>query len=70
MKVTVEFEDGDFDPIHDIIFDLTGKKLTHEELSNVWKDLPENLKEDSIHWGINDSVVRDNIYTHLENNYK
>ncbi len=68
MKQTIEFEKGDFNSLHDIIFDLIGEELTHDELKTIWDVLPEHLKEDAIHWGLNDSVVRDNIYVYLDEN--
>lgn len=66
MKVTVEFEEGDLDPLHDIVYDLTNVKLNHEQLEIFWNQLPEHIKNEAIHWGLNDSVVRDNIYEQLE----
>ncbi len=66
MKVNVTFEEGDLDSLHDIVYGLTGKPQTHKELELVWKKLPEHIKEDAIRWGIDDSVVRDNIYVHLK----
>ena len=69
MIVTVIFEKGDLDPLHDIVFDLTDKQLNNSELQVIWDDLPGNLKDEAIHWGLNDSVVRDNIYVHLREFY-
>lgn len=66
MKITVEWEEGDFNVLHDIIFDLTTMELTHEQLLTIFNQLPQNLQDDAIHWGVGDSVVRDNIYEQLE----
>ena len=66
MKITVEWEEGDFNALHDIIFDLTTMKLTHEQLLKIFNMLPKHLKDDAIRWGVDDSVVRDNIYVQLE----
>ena len=70
MKITVEWEEGDFDALHDIIFDLTSMKLTHKQLLTIFNQLPKNLQDDAIHWGVSDSVVRDNIYSQLEGEMK
>lgn len=67
MKITVEFEDGDFDSLHDIVFELSEKSLSHKELEALWNTFPQSLKDDGLHWGLTDSVVRDNMYVHLEN---
>lgn len=69
MKVIVEFEDGDLDSLHDIVYSLTGESKINEHLKLVWNKLPDNLKKEAIHWGMDDSVVRDNIYTHLKGVY-
>lgn len=70
MKITVEWEEGDFDTLHDIIFDLTSMELTHEQLLKIFNQLPQNLQDDAIHLGVSDSVVRDNIYSQLEKEMK
>jgi hypothetical protein len=68
MKIKVEFEKGDLNSLHDTIIDLSGKSLSHEELVIIWNKLPKHLKDDSIRWGVDDSVVRDNIYVYLRDN--
>lgn len=68
MLVLVEFKNGDFNSLHDTIYDLTEKSLTHNELEVIWGELPENVKAESIRWGIDDSVVRDTIYQYLKEN--
>ena len=66
MKVTVEFEEGDFDSLHDIVYSLTEVKLSHDELEKVFRALPEDFQADAIHWGISDTAVRENIYEYLQ----
>ena len=66
MKKTNELEKSDLDSLLDTVFSATGKKITHEEAKKVWEELPEDIKDEAIHWGIDDSVVRDNIYVHLK----
>ena len=70
MKITVEWEEGDFDSLHDTVFDLTDISLSHEQLLKIFNMLPQRLKDDAIHWGVDDSVVRDNIYEYLEEEMK
>ena len=70
MKKTIEWEEGDFNSLHDIIFDLTDMKLTHEQLLKIFNMLPKHLQDAAVHWGLDDSVVRDNIYVHLEEEMK
>lgn len=69
MKKTIELEREDLDALHDVILealDYSGD-LSDEEIMKYWNMLPEHLKADAEHWGMNDSVVRDNIYVWLEN---
>lgn len=66
MEINIKFEEGDFDDMHDILFGLTGHKFTHNELEGMWNKLPQYLKDDFIHWGGDDSVVRDNIYVYYD----
>lgn len=62
-----QFPKDEWDSFHDTIFDLTGKEsIDKKALVTFWESLPENLKKDSIRWGLNDSVVRDNIYEYLQ----
>lgn len=66
MKVTVELEEEDLAPIHDIVYELTNKSLSNEALTHIWNCLPEDLIREAIHWGTSDTCVRENIYTYLK----
>lgn len=66
MKVTVVFEEGDFNGMHDVLFDLTGHHYTHSELEQLWHKLPERIKLEFIRWGGSDTEVRGEIYEHYE----
>jgi hypothetical protein len=70
MKISVTFEEGDFNSLHDIMYEINRKKLQHNELQTIWNSLPEDIKEDGIHWGLDDSVVRDKMYVYLKQIYK
>jgi len=67
MKITIEFEEGDLNPLHDILYDLTGHEFTHNELLGFWKIIPQNIKNEAIHWGLDDTPTRDNIYVFFKN---
>ena len=36
--------------------------MSQSELEILFDELPEHIKNDAYHWGLNDTVVRDNIY--------
>lgn len=69
MKVRVELEESDYGRLHDILLEITNDKFTQEELVIVWNGLPQSLKDEAIHWGMSDTVVRDNIYEHLKDKW-
>jgi hypothetical protein len=70
MKVTIELEKEDYNVLHDIVYGLTSETLTNDELKLIWDNLPEYLKLEAVHWGVDDTVVRDNIYEHLKKSYE
>ena len=70
MKKTVILEPEDIAHLHDVVMealDIPGT-IPYKVIIGVWYTLPEHLQEEAIHWGLSDSVVRDNIYEWLENN--
>jgi hypothetical protein len=66
MKVFVELDEQDLAPLHDIVFDLTDKSLNNEQLTAIWNLLPDDIIREAIHWGTNDTGVRENIHTYLK----
>jgi len=73
MKKLIKLEREDFDALHDVILealDYPSNELTDEVILDYWNNLPEYLQDDAVHWGTNDSVVRDNIYVWLKENVK
>ena len=56
------FSDGEWDRMHDVVLDAGNKSLSKEELIVLYSKLPEHIQADAVHWGLNDTVVRDNIY--------
>jgi len=69
MKIEFTLEKEDWDALHDVAFSATGEKLNQEELDKIWKGLTDDLKGEVVQWGLDDTCVRDNIYTHIQNNY-
>lgn len=72
MKKTIELEREDLDALHDVILEALhySGDLTDEVILTYWNMLPEHLKAEAEHWGLSDSVVRDNIYEWLQDNKK
>ena len=72
MSENIEITQGEWDHLHDVILDATwesGKlKLSQKELESLFDELPSHIKDDAYHWGINDTVVRDNIYVWYQKN--
>ncbi len=66
---TVEFDQGDFNTLRDVIFDALGRKdLTNEELFKYWKKLPEDIKLDALKWGVSDTPTWENMYVWFQKN--
>lgn len=61
--------------LHDILVDALANKRLYSSRTQIYLDqldllkayyktLPDNLKSDVVEWGINDTVVRENIATY------
>jgi hypothetical protein len=72
MSKVNEFTQNEWDHLHDVVLDATWKttktKLTQQELENLFQELPEYIKDDAYRWGLNDTVVRDNIHVWYQKN--
>lgn len=66
------FTQNEWDHLHDVIFSATYNttklKLDQTGLEKLFNELPESIKEDAYHWGLSDSVIRDNIYEWYQQN--
>jgi len=64
MKKHIELEQSDIDSLHDVILEALNlpDDIPNDVVIGIWYSLPEYLKDEAVHWGIYDSVVRDNIY--------
>jgi hypothetical protein len=66
MKKLVTLEQDDIDCLHDVIKEaLNFEDLSNERVLEYWNKLPDDLKDEAIHWGLDDTVVGDNIYEWL-----
>ncbi len=72
MTKVNEITQDEWNHLHDVVLAATWKttktKLTQQELESLFQQLPEVIKEDALHWGLNDSVVRDKIYVWYQKN--
>ena len=71
-KVMEKFTQNEWNHLHDVVLSVTYSttklKLDQTGLEKLFNELPENIKEDAYHWGLNDSVVRDSIYGWYQQN--
>jgi hypothetical protein len=67
-----QFEKNEWNHLHDVVlsatWDTSKLKLSQSELEDLFEELPEHIKEDAYHWGLNDTVVRDSIYVWIVKN--
>lgn len=67
-----ELTTNEWNHLHDVVYDATWEttktKLTQAELESLYDELPNHLKAEISHWGLNDTVVRDSIYEWYVNN--
>lgn len=69
MKVYIELEASDLASLHDTLAEaLDLEDLTEAEILRVWDHVPDHLRGAVAHWGVDDSVVRDNIYEWAQKN--
>jgi hypothetical protein len=66
MKITVEFEKGDFNRMHDALYDLTGNSFTDEELEKLFNQLPHHVKGIAYTWGMSDTEFGGAVYEYFE----
>jgi len=68
MKKDIILEQEDIDSLHDTILEAINYSADRYEILEYWNKIPEHIKEEAIRWGIDDTVVRDNIYVWLKEN--
>ncbi|MFW6219931.1 MAG: hypothetical protein ACOC33_03745 [bacterium] len=64
------FSDVNYGGLSDACFEFFNKDLCVDELKIIFNELPNNIKDDAYHYGLSDSVVRDDVYVYLKNNYE
>lgn len=52
--------------LHDAVLEATGRSLSHDELRTLLTKLPHEIVEQIEKWGLADTEVREQIYTHLQ----
>ena len=65
MKKSITLEQDDINHLHDVILEAYNEDFSDEKVIETWKDLPEYIQNEGIHWGLIDTVVSDKIYVYL-----
>jgi hypothetical protein len=60
--------DEELASFHDSVCDLTNHEYSYDDLRKAWILIDDNIKREAIHWGFNDTVVRDSVYEWIEKN--
>lgn len=60
----------DLNALHDVLLEVTDLEYTDEQLYKVWEKVSRHIKDEATHWGLSDTVVRDNVYKWAEKNLK
>ena len=72
MRDIKEFDKNDWNHLNDVILEATWNttklNLSQPKMEELFEQLPDNIKSDAYHWGLNDTVVRDNIYEWFQEN--
>jgi hypothetical protein len=73
MEIKInQFTQHEWNHMHDCILIVTWKtskkKCSLQELMVIFEKLPEDLKEDAVEYGMNDTVWRDSFISWLEEN--
>lgn len=67
-KLDKKFTKNDWDHMHDCIVDITERNCTREELQEIFKQLPSELKHEAYDWGMSDTLWRDKFCAWYEEN--
>lgn len=58
--------DDEWNHFHDVVLTAVGKNLSRQKLKDYFRILPDDLIDDIFHWGLSDTVVRENIIEYLK----
>lgn len=69
--ISLALPPGGLDPIHDVLVELhfdedPERVFTKDDLLEVWKEIPRELRLEAHKWGSSDTVVRDEIFEFLQ----
>lgn len=65
-RVMINIDEDGLPRLHDIVLEVAGEDFNTNQLIEVYCNLPLNLRKDVDHWGMDDTVVRDNIFEFLQ----
>ena len=65
MQNKESFTDHEWAHMHDAALHAIGKKLSREDLHKLFNSLPEDLQEEALEFGMNDTLWRDHLIEHL-----
>jgi len=72
MRKVKPFDKNDWNHFHDCILEATWKtskiNASQEQMEELFKSLPDNLKHMAYQWGMSDTVFRDDCINHLIDN--
>lgn len=63
-----EFTKNDWAHLHDVILTVLGVSMDNKKLKEIFRTLPEEIKNDAFEFGLSDTLVRDNIHEHIKSN--
>jgi hypothetical protein len=70
MKFKLFIEPEDISDLHDVIYDLIGEHPTPEYTLELIQQMDTVIIGTALSWGWSDTVVRDSVYTWLEQHLK
>ena len=62
MKLEREITEHEYAYLHDVLYDVTDKHFTNEEIDEVINKMPDHIKLDAFAWGFSDTCVRDKVF--------
>lgn len=57
-----EIEEHEWDSMYDCLYNITNQEYTNQELKDIFKSLPRELKIEALEWGLSDTLWRDHLY--------
>jgi hypothetical protein len=64
----MDFSENDWNHMHDCVYHVTKIKHSLEELEAIYSEMPDELKEDALEFGMSDTLWRDNFIEWYELN--